>query len=301
MFKFIKKVLKGGWSNFRRQGFLSFATSLIIFIVVSLATSLYFFEQGVSFVSDKIRDKMDVSVYFKENVTRESILEIREKVIKMPEVKSAEYVSAEEAYERFEKNHQDDDYLKSLWAIQVNPFSASLLIKTNQTEDYKAVSQYFKTEEMAPYVREVNDYKRGMVIEKFSNMANTIEKVGFFLTIFLSLVALVIAYNTVRLSIYSQRMEIKVMHLVGAKNNFIKWPFLIQGALCGFFASLVCLILFYVLFYFLKDSLVSITEGFDIYAIYMNNLSLVIMIQFGTGIGLGLISSYFAVRKYLKG
>jgi len=301
MFKFIKKVLKGGWSNFRRQGFLSFATSLIIFIVVSLATSLYFFEQGVSFVSDKIRDKMDVSVYFKENVTRESILEIREKVIKMSEVKSAEYVSAEEAYERFEKNHQDDDYLKSLWAIQVNPFSASLLIKTNQTEDYKAVSQYFKTEEMAPYVREVNDYKRGMVIEKFSNMANTIEKVGFFLTIFLSLVALVIAYNTVRLSIYSQRMEIKVMHLVGAKNNFIKWPFLIQGALCGFFASLVCLILFYVLFYFLKDSLVSITEGFDIYAIYMNNLSLVIMIQFGTGIGLGLISSYFAVRKYLKG
>ncbi|BFT95219.1 MAG: permease-like cell division protein FtsX [Minisyncoccus archaeiphilus] len=301
MVKFIKKVLKGGWSNFRRQGFLSFATSLIIFIVVSLATSLYFFEQGVSFVSDKIRDKMDVSVYFKENVTRESILEIREKVIKMSEVKSAEYVSAEEAYERFEKNHQDDDYLKSLWAIQVNPFSASLLIKTNQTEDYKAVSQYFKTEEMAPYVREVNDYKRGMVIEKFSNMANTIEKVGFFLTIFLSLVALVIAYNTVRLSIYSQRMEIKVMHLVGAKNNFIKWPFLIQGALCGFFASLVCLILFYVLFYFLKDSLVSITEGFDIYAIYMNNLSLVIMIQFGTGIGLGLISSYFAVRKYLKG
>lgn len=301
MFKFIKKVLKGGWSNFRRQGFLSFATSLIIFIVVSLATSLYFFEQGVSFVSDKIRDKMDVSVYFKENVTRESILEIREKVIKMSEVKSAEYVSAEEAYERFEKNHQDDDYLKSLWAIQVNPFSASLLIKTNQTEDYKAVAQYFKTEEMAPYVREVNDYKRGMVIEKFSNMANTIEKVGFFLTIFLSLVALVIAYNTVRLSIYSQRMEIKVMHLVGAKNNFIKWPFLIQGALCGFFASVVCLILFYVLFYFLKDSLVSITEGFDIYAIYMNNLSLVIMIQFGTGIGLGLISSYFAVRKYLKG
>ncbi len=300
MLKFVKKVLKGGWNNFKRQGFLSFATSLIIFIVVALATSLYFFEKGVSFASDKIRDKMDVSVYFKENVTRENILEIREKVIKMPEVRSVEYVSAEDAYESFVKNHQKDAYLQSLQAIQINPFSASLMIKTNKTEDYKVVAEYFKTEDMVPFVREVNDYKRGLVIEKFSNIANTIEKIGFSLTIFLSLVAIIIAYNTVRLSIYSQRTEIKVMHLVGAKNNFIRWPFLVQGALCGFFASLICFIVFCALFYFLKGNLASLAEGFDIYAIYMSNILLVIAIQFGVGIGLGLISSYFAVRKYLK-
>lgn len=243
---------------------------------------------------------MDISVYFKENITREDILEIREKVIKMPEVKSAEYISAEEAYEVFVKNHESDAYLESLQAIQINPFSASLMIKTNKTEDYKVVAGYFKTEEMSSYVREVNDYKRGMVIEKFSNIATMVEKVGFSLTIFLSLIAIIIAYNTIRLSIFSQRMEIKVMRLVGAKNNFIKWPFLIQGALCGFFASLVSLVLFYILFFFLKNTLASIAEGFDIYSIYMANLPLVILIQFGVGIGLGLISSYFAVRKYLR-
>jgi cell division transport system permease protein len=301
MLKFTKKVVKGGWNNFKRQGFLSFATSLIIFIVVSLATSLFFFEQGVGFVSDKIRDKMDVSVYFKENVTREQILEIREKIIKMPEVRSADYVSAEEAYERFESNHQNDSYLQSLQAIQINPFSASLMIKTNKTEDYKVVSEYFKKEEMVPFVREVNDYKRGLVIEKFSNIATNIEKVGFSLVIFLSLVALIIVYNTVRLSIYSQRVEIKVMHLVGAKDNFIRWPFLVQGALCGVLASFVAFVLFFILFYFLKGNLAAVTEGFDIYAIYMANLLVVILIQFGVGIGLGLISSYFAVRKYLRG
>lgn len=300
MFKFIKKVLKGGWNNFKRQAFLSFATSLIIFIVVSLGAGLYFFEQGVNFVSEKIRDKMDVSVYFKENVTRESILEIREKIVKMPEVRSAEYVSAEEAYKRFEKNHENDSYLKSLQAIQINPFSASLMIKTNKTEDYKVVSSYFKKEEMAPFVREVNDYKRGLVIEKFSNIATEVEKVGFFLIVALSILACIVAYNTVRLSIYSQRMEIQVMNLVGARNDFIRGPFLVQGMLCGFFAALASFILLFALFYFCKNNLSSLAEGFDIYTIYMTNLSLVILLQFGIGIGLGLISSFFAVRKYLK-
>ncbi len=301
MFKFIKKVVKGGWSNFKRQGFLSFATALIIFIVVSLATSLYFFEQGVSFVSEKIRDKMDVSVYFKENVTRESILEIREKVLLMPEVRSVDYISAEEAYETFKRNHENDSYYQSLQAIQINPFSASLMIKTKETEDYKVVSEYFKTDEMIPMVREVNDYKRGMVIEKFSNIATTIEKIGFLLTVLVSLIALVIAYNTVRLSIYSQRMEIKVMHLVGAKNNFIKWPFLVQGALCGLFASLICFFVFYLLVYLIGENIAAIAEGFNIRLIYSENMLSIVLIQFGVGIGLGLLSSYFAVKKYLKG
>jgi cell division transport system permease protein len=301
MLKFIKKVLKGGWSNFKRQGFLSFATALIIFIVVSLATSLYFFEQGVSFVSEKIRDKMDVSVYFKENVTREDILAIREKVISMPEVRSAEYVSAEDAYDSFKKAHENDSYMESLEAIQINPFSASLMIKTKKTEDYKAVSAYFRTEEMIPFVREVNDYKRGLVIEKFSNIATNVEKVGLSLTIFLGLVALVIVYNTIRLSIYSQRTEIKIMNLVGAKDNFIRWPFLVQGALCGFFATIVGIIIFLIILLSLNNNLASIAEGFNIYNIYMSNILVVTLIQFSVGVGLGLISSYFAVKKYLRG
>jgi cell division transport system permease protein len=127
----------------------------------------------------------------------------------MPEVRSAEYVSAEEAYNRFVKNHEGDSYLQSLQAIQINPFSASLMIKTNKAEDYKVVSAYFKGEEMSPLVREVNDYKRGLVIERFSKIASDIEKAGLFIIIFLSIIACIVAYNTVRLSIYSQRMKSK--------------------------------------------------------------------------------------------
>jgi cell division transport system permease protein len=90
------------------------------------------------------------------------------------------------------------------------------------------------------------------------------------------------------------------MHLVGAKNNFIRGPFLVQGILCGFVAALISFVLLFILLCLLKNNLSSLAEGFDIYGIYMANLGLVILLQFGIGIGLGLISSYFAIRKYLK-
>ncbi|MDD5639421.1 MAG: permease-like cell division protein FtsX [Candidatus Pacebacteria bacterium] len=300
MLNFAKKIIKGGWKNFKRQGFLSFATALIIFVVVLLGTSLFIFEGGVRFFSEKIRDKIDVSVYFKESVDREAILDFKSQIEKMPEVKSVEYISPEDAYAIFSKSHENDDFSRSLQAIQVNPFLASLKIKTNFPEQYATVTEFFKKEEVAPYVRNVNDHKRGLIIEKFSKIATNVENVGLIATIILSIIAIIITYNTVRLSIHSQRMEIEVMHLVGAKNSLVRGPFLVQGMLSGFFASLVAFIISLIIIFSLKDKVLSITDGFDISAIYMTNLSLVILLQFGLGIGLGLVSSYIATKKYLK-
>jgi cell division transport system permease protein len=300
MVNYIKKIIIGGWKNFKRQGFLSFATALIIFVVVLLGTSLFVFEGGVKFFSEKIRDKMDVSVYFKESVDRETILDLKSQVEKLPEVKSIEYISPEDAYETFSKTHQNDTFSQSLQAIQINPFLASLKIQTTSPEKYKTVAEFFKKEEVAPYVRDINDHKRGEIIEKFSNIATNVENVGLILTIILSIVAIIITYNTVRLSIHSQRMEIEVMHLVGAKNSLVRGPFLVQGMLSGFFASLIAFVISLIAVLLLKDKLLSVTDGFDIYALYMTNLSMVILLQFGLGVGLGLISSYIATKRYLR-
>jgi len=301
MINYIKKILKGGWKNFKRQGFLSFATALIIFMVVMLGTSLFVFENGVQYFSEKIRDKMDVSVYFKESVNQETILDLKKQVENLPEVKSVEYTSPEDAYETFSKTHKDDTFAQSLQAIQVNPFLASLKIQTHKSEQYKVVSEFFKKPEIASYVRDVNDHKRGEVIEKFSNIATNIENIGWISTLVLSIVALIIAFNTVRLSIHSQRIEIEVMHLVGAKNSLVRGPFLVQGMISGFFASVAAFILSTIIIFIAKDKIIAITDGFDIWGIYMANLSIVILLQLGLGIGLGLISSYIATRKYLKG
>ncbi|MDD5013146.1 MAG: hypothetical protein PHD93_01980, partial [Candidatus Pacebacteria bacterium] len=64
MIKYISKILKSGWINLKRQGFLTLTTSIVIFIAVVLGTALFIFQGGVSFMTDAIKDKIDVSIYF---------------------------------------------------------------------------------------------------------------------------------------------------------------------------------------------------------------------------------------------
>lgn len=300
MIKQIKKIFKTSWVGLKRQGFLTLATSIVIFIAVVLGTSLFLFQGGVSFLTDAIKEKIDVSVYFKDYVSREEILKIREEIAKLDEVKKVSYVSPEEAYENFVKTHQGDSYLESLETIEINPFLPSLVIQTKEPSQYKVVSEFFKKEEYASLVYEIDDYKRGEIIDRLSDIASKIRNFGLFLTLFLSLIAVIVTFNTLRLSIYSQREEIEVMRLVGAKNSFIRAPFLIQGALCGFFAAIISFVLFFLVLFFFNNSLENLLMGFDSFAFYKENLLMVLLIQLLIGVGLGLISSFFAVKKYLK-
>lgn len=300
MIKYIIKIFKSGWTNLKRQGFLTLATSIVIFIAVLLGTSLYIFQGGMSFLTEAIKDKIDVSIYFNEQVSREEILKIREEVAKLDEVNKVSYVSPEEAYENFVKTHENDPYLESLKAIEINPFLPSLVIQTKEPSQYKVVSDFFKKEEYASLVYEIDDYKRGTIIDRISSLSSGIRNIGMVLTLFLGLIAIIVTLNTLRVSIYSQREEIEIMRLVGAKNSFVRGPFLIQGVLCGFFAAILCFVFSLLLLFLLKSNLENLFMGFDVFGFYKDHIIIILLLQLFIGVGLGLISSFFAVRKYLR-
>jgi cell division transport system permease protein len=300
MTKSITKVFKNGWNHFCRQGFLSFATSLVIFIAAILGTALYFFQGGVWYLTQELKDKIDISVTFNEEVARDTILNIREEIVKLPEVKNVEYISPEDAYNSFVEAHEGDQYLEALELININPFLPSLRIQTKEPSQYKQISEYLKRDEFKDLINEVNDYKRGVMIERLSNLTASVKVAGFSVTFFLSLIAIIVTFNTLRLSIYSQKEEIGIMRLVGAKNSFIRAPFLVQGLLCGFFAAILSFFLFLIIPFIFNEQLQTLFLGFDCLLFFKNNFIYVFILNLVIGMGLGLISSYFAVRKYLK-
>lgn len=283
-----------------RQGFLTFATSLVIFIAVVLGTSLFFFQGGVSYLTQQLEDKIDISVTFKAEVARDTILQIREDLTKLSEVKKVDYISPEDAYNAFVEAHEGDQYMEALGLLSVNPFLPSLRIQTKEPSQYKAVSEYLKKDEYKDLISEVNDYKRGVMIDKLGEITHSVQLLGFSLTLFLSLIAIIVTFNTLRLSIYSQKEEIEIMRLVGAKNSFIRGPFLVQGFLCGFFAAILSFMLMTITLFLLNNQLSSLFIGFDCLGFFKANVIVIILLQLLVGVGLGLLSSYFAVRKYLK-
>jgi cell division transport system permease protein len=302
MIKYIVKILKSGWNYLWRQGFLSFATSLVIFIAVVLGTVLIIFHGGASFMTGIIKDKIDISVYFNEQVSMDRILEVRDQLLKEQKetVAKVEFVSSEDAYSAFTKDHVGDTYTQSLDAIGSNPFLPSLVVQTKDPAQYKVVSDYFRQDQFKELVYDVNDYRRGFAIERLSSLATGINRMGLAVTIFLSLIALIITFNTLRLSIYSQKEEIEIMRLVGAKNSFVRWPFLIQGALCGLIASVLAFVVFLVMLFIFRGSLEQLFMGFSPFGFFISNVLIILIAQLFIGVGLGLISSYFAVRRYLK-
>lgn len=300
MFNSITKIIKNGWEGFWRQGFLTFATSLVIFIAVVLGTSLFFFQGGISYLISEIEDKIDVSVTFKEGTLRATILEFREELVQLPEIKKVDYVSPEEAYEAFVEKNQGNQYMEALELLDVNPFLATLRIQAKSTDQYVGIADYVRRSAYIESIAEVNDYERGAMISSLRELTQGIQGIGIALTIFLSLIAVIVTFNTLRLSIFSQKEEIEIMRLVGATNGFIRGPFLFQGVLCGLFAAAFSFIVFTFSLFSLNQKFIELFMGFDVLAFFQSNILIVLLLQLLIGVGLGVLSSYFAVRKYLK-
>ncbi len=121
-----KRIIRIGWKGFSWNIGLSVATIFIMVMVISLATLLFLLNPASNILVSDIMEKVDISVYFKEDVVPEDIFAAELEISKIPEVKDIEYVSKEEALERFTEKYKNDPIMmESLTEIGQNPFLAS--------------------------------------------------------------------------------------------------------------------------------------------------------------------------------
>ncbi|TET84200.1 MAG: ABC transporter permease [Candidatus Nealsonbacteria bacterium] len=301
MFTLIKRIFKSGWLSFSRDGGLAAATCFIMLIPIFLVTSLFLLKDVSQFLISTVQEKADISVYFKESASEKDILKVEEEISKIPEVKNVNYVSKEEALESFVQRHKDDPILmESLEEVGGNPFLAALNIKAFQAQQYQAVANFFEAGTFENLIEKVDYYQRKPVIERIFALTSGMEKAGWIIAIVLAIVAILVAFNTIRLAILNQKEEIKVQRLVGASNWFIRGPFLVQGTISGIFATIICLLIFTLICWFLSPKIEILFSGLNIWRYFTGNFFTIVLIQLVTGIGLGVISSTIAIRKYLK-
>lgn len=297
----IKRILKLGWKTFQRDGELAVATIFIIFVAITLVTSLFLLKDISQFLISNIREKVDVSVYFKEMATEEEILNLKEELSKMEEIKEVKYVSKTQAFEEFVERHKTEEILmESLAEVGENPFLASLNIKAWETAQYGTISNFLEHPSFENLIEKVDYFQRKPVIEKIFSLTAAANKTGILLSVLLVVVAILVTFNTIRLAIYDSREEIKIQRLVGASNWFIRGPFLVQGAIAGISAVLISLLVFSLICWLASPKVEFFFPGLSLFQIFTGNLGLIFLIQLVTGVGLGVVSSLIAVRRYLK-
>jgi len=297
----LKRIFKLGWQNFSRDGGLSVATCFIMVMTILLASSLFLLKDVGQFLISSIQEKADISVYFKESVAEEEILNLQEELSKIPEVKDIQYISKERALEEFAQRHKDEPALmESLEEVGGNPFLAAFNIQAFEASQYQAVVNFLGNPDFENLIEKVDYYQRKPIIERIFALTSGIKKAGFIISIVLAIVAILVTFNTIRLAILNQGEEIKIQRLVGASNWFIRAPFLVQGAISGFFATLISLFIFSLICWFISPKIEILFSDLNIWKFFTENLLTIILLQIFTGILLGIISSTIAIRKYLK-
>lgn len=280
---------------------MSIATILIMVVVISLATLLFLLNPASKILISGLQEKVDISVYFGEDVLPGDIWEVESEISRIPEVKDVEYVSREQALEKFIEKHRDDPVLmESLTEIGYNPFLASLNIKAWQVSQYEQVTNFLETGPFRNLIDKVDYHQRKPVIEKVFSITSGINKVGIFFSIIFGAIAILVAFNTIRIAIYNSSEEISIMRLVGASNWFVRGPFLIQGAIVGFIATLITITITFGICYGLDSKIRVIAPEISIFSLFLSNFWILVLIQLATGIGLGILSSFIAIRKYLR-
>jgi len=302
MFTSFKRVVKFAWSDFIRHSGNNFAAIFVLAVPILLATSLFIFQGLSQFVVSQIQSKIDITAYFNPDTKEQDILNVKDQIMKLsPHIKQVEYVSSDQAMKEFNDRHKDNpDFIAAEEEVGTNPFLPSLNIVTDQAYQYKNISDFLQSDGFSSIINKVDYSQKKDTIEKFYSITANINKSGYVLSIVLFVIALIVVLNTLKLSIEGSKDEITSMKLVGASNWFIRGPFIVQGAICGLVAFLVCFVASGAVFYFLAPSLEIIVPGFNVFNYFLSNFEFVLLIQVGFGVGLGALASFILVRSYLK-
>lgn len=306
MFTDTKRIIRSGLLNFWRNGFVSLASILVITITLFVIGSLVFFSAVMDASLVQLKNKVDINVYFVTEASEDEILPLKESLETLPEVAEVTYTSREAALGEFKDRHANDFLtIQALEELDDNPLGASLNIRAKETSQYESIARFLDADDAlvagaGQIIDKINYYQNKNSIDKLSQIIASSERLGLAIVVVLILISLVITFNTIRLAIYSSREEISVMRLVGANNKYIRGPFIVEGVIYGSLSALIVIVMFYPLTMWLGSSTEQFFGGVHLGQYYQTHFIEVATILLLSGIALGVVSSYFAVRRYIS-
>ena len=253
-----------------------------------------------------IESKVDVNVYFVKSASEDNIQGLIRSVRALPEVSEVAYTSRDQALKEFRDRHQNDELtLAALDELGDNPLGATMSVKAKDPAQYVTIVKYIQNQAGAdaqgPQIIDRVNYEQNKgAIDALTRIIAASRKLGLAVIAFFVVVSILITFNTIRLAIYIFREEISVMRLVGASEMYIRGPFVAVGIMYGLVAGVITLLFLWPISYWMGPLTENMGTGLNLYSYYGHNIFQILLIVIGSGLVLGGVSSYLAVRRYLK-
>lgn len=301
MFISLIRIIKFAFKNFWRNIWLSIATVSIIVLTLISVSFLNFLNVLTLQAIETVKHRVDVSVYFKPEVTPAEVKGVQMKLAQFKEIQDVRFVSREDSARVLRETYKDDELIiQSLTELGSNPLGDTLIIKAYELSDYPLILDALSKSQYRGLIEDRNYQDSQVFIEKIYTITDKIKKVGWFMTAVFAAIAILIVFNTIRIAIYTHGEEISIMKLVGASNWFIRGPFLIEAILYAAIGACVTVFILFPILSFVDPYIMSFFEGgFSISAYYASTFLTFGIAQFAGIVLLTLIAFFLAVGRYL--
>ncbi|MGI5971538.1 MAG: permease-like cell division protein FtsX [Oscillospiraceae bacterium] len=282
-----------GFRSIFRRRFMSFAAICIIVACLILMGSFSLLAVNVADMLSEFQSESEILAYVDENLSEAEARSLGTKINQISNVKSAEFITREEALELFVRKYDNNPLFKEL---DKSALRDRYRIRLN---DISLMEQTKNAIEDIPGIAKVN--ARLELSEGFTSLRNIVGLISVAMIIILLVISVFIISNTVKLTTFDRRDEIAIMKMVGATNSIIRWPFIFQGFFLGIFAAVIAFFAQWGIYILFTNGIASNDTLSLISVIPFEELIPYVAGVFGAvGFLIGVFGSATAIRKYLK-
>lgn len=298
------RIMQSGFRNFMRNAWLSTAATVVMVVTLSFLLVSFIANMSLTATIKGVVGKIDVSIYLKDSTTLEQTKDLQQRLSKVENVQSIEYISKDEALKRFRQQVKNDPKLLGAVNEVSNPLPASFAVKTFDPKKLQPIVAFASQSDVKPFLDSQQPITyagdRKAAIDRIVRVSNFIKNTGLGASLLFMVISVLIIFNTIRMAIFSRREEIEIMRLVGATNWFIRGPFLFEASLYGVIAAFVAVSLTYGLIRVSGAKIASYIDFASTMNFFSANALSIVIISIVIGVGIGIVSSLLAMTRYLK-
>ncbi len=301
-----RRILRTGCVNFVRNAWLSIAAMAVMLVTLTIVLFSVIANATFTNTIKQITDKIDISVYLKDDVTTAQRDKLLTDVKALPNVSSVSYVSKDEALTSYKKQNAGNADLLVAISQTDNPLPASLQIKPRDVNKIGDIKTFLEKKDIQALQSDETSYSgdRKEAVDKITRATSFMRRAGVVGVLVFAFISMLIIFNTIQMAIFNRRDELTIMRLLGASTSFIRGPFVVESILYGIISAIISVALLNGLFAVSSSTLQASSLGLlDInYAnqYFGEKFWTFLTLQLGVGIFIGAASSIIATRRYLK-
>ena len=292
LLRFVAFSVVRAWQGFWRNAMMSLAATSTVVLMLVLLSGLLIVLAGLDSGLQYIESKVGVTARLRDNLPQDQLDILLADINALPGVSEAKYISPDEALNRLKDFYREQGQTLDLGGAPISLYASIEISLTDPTFADSVQTALGERPEVERITTRQVDY------QKLLSIIGYVRTVGIIALGLVGLTVLFMIVNMIRIAVYSRSGEIEIMRLVGASDSFIRWPFILEGILCGVIGAVVTIILVAVAWEPIKPIMVRVFQMPT--AVSTEFLAVLSAVILGVGLGVGALGSWISVRANLS-